>query len=94
MRTRRRLCMYWYPEVVFNPDREIKCVFLTVVVKTAALKEKYPDTLRAFVQKYNVRCNRSLAVIAAMNGLDLKAPPEDLEKNGLIADVEGALPVF
>ena len=78
--------MIWYPEVVFNAHKEIKCVFLSVVVKTTALKEKYPGGLRAYVQKYNVRCNRSLAVIVAMNGLDLKKPIEDLEKNGLIAD--------
>ena len=80
--------MYWYPEVVFNSDKEIKCVFLSVVVKTTALKEKYPGGLRAYVQKYNVRCNRNLAVIVAMNHLDLEEPIADLEKNGLIPDVD------
>ena len=78
--------MIWYPEVVFNAHKEIKCVFFTLAVKTAALKQKYLGGLKAFVQKYNVRCNRSLAVIVAMNGLDLKEPLADLKKNKLIAD--------
>jgi len=80
--------MSWYPEVVFNSHKEIKCVFLTLVVRTVALKEKYPGGLKAFVQRYNVHCNRNLAVIVAMKGLDLKEPNENLEKNGLIADMD------
>jgi hypothetical protein len=80
--------MSWYPEVIFTSHKEIKCVFLSVVVRTAALKKKYAGGLKAFVQKYNVRCNRNLAVIVAMNHLDLEDPIADLEKNGLIADVD------
>ena len=70
--------------IIFSSDDEIRCVFHTLVVKTESLKIKYPGGVRAFVEQYNGRCNKKLAVICGMGEEDLDDAFTDIENSGLI----------
>ena len=74
------------PQIMFDSDEEIRCVFLTLVVKVESLRKKYKEGIGKFLEKYGARCNRNLAYLCAMGGEDLNEPIMDLEKSGLTFD--------
>ena len=50
-----------YLQIVFSSQKQIHCSFITLAIKTEAIKQKHPDGLKYFVEKYSVKCNRELA---------------------------------
>jgi hypothetical protein len=69
--------------VLFVSAKELRCAFFSLVIKTDALRRKYEGGVRAFVEKYEARCNRDLVVLCAMSSDDLSEPILDLEGSGL-----------
>ena len=53
-----------------------------------AIKRKYKEGLKAFVERHSARCNRHLAVLCSMEPDDLNEPVLDLETNGLIGSYD------
>jgi hypothetical protein len=71
------------PKPVFDSDEEIRCVFITLVVKVESLRKKYRGGIGKFLDRYGARCNRKLAYLCTMGGEDLDEPIMDLQMNGL-----------
>ena len=71
------------PKLTFDSREEIRCVFLTLIVKAGSLRKKYKKGVRAFLERYGARCNRNLAYLFAMGGEDFDEPVMDLERSGL-----------
>jgi hypothetical protein len=71
------------PKPVFDSDEEIRCVFITLVVKVESLRKKYRGGIGKFLERYGARCNRKLAYLCTMGGEDLDEPIMDLQMNGL-----------
>ena len=68
----------------FTSERELRCVFYSLIVRIDAVRARYPGGLRAFVDKHHCRANRDLAVIVSMGGDNvLEKAIEDMESNGL-----------
>lgn len=65
--------------VVHDCSKELKCSFLTYVVRTDSIDAKFPGGLKAFAEKHGPRCNNDLAVICAMNNNDLEPVLQDLQ---------------
>ena len=63
--------------------KKMRCVFFTLVIRRAALKEKYEGGLRAFIDKYHARTNRYLVVMCVMSGAYLEEPCRDITNSGL-----------
>jgi hypothetical protein len=74
---------YARPQLLFESEKEVRCAFYSLVIKTDALRRKYEGGVRAFVEKYEARCNRDLVVLCAMSPDDLSEPILDLEGSGL-----------
>ena len=72
-----------YMRMAHTSSKEMRCVFFTLVIKRAALKEKYEGGSSAFVEKYHARTNRHLTLMCAMSGAYLGEPCGDIIKNGL-----------
>ena len=68
---------------MFDSDEEIRCVFLTLIVKVESLRKAYKEGLGKFLKRHDAQCNRNLAYLCAMGGEDLNEPIMDLEKSGL-----------
>ena len=77
--------------LVFDANDEIYCVFFTMVVKIAALMEKYEGGLHKFMEKHEARCNRELVVLVAMSAAYLSDATEDLEEAGFVHGEDYAL---
>ena len=71
------------PKLMFDSDEEIRCAFLTLVVKVESLRKKYKEGIGKFLERHGARCNRYLAYLCAMGGEDLDEPVLDLQMNGL-----------
>ena len=71
--------------VVFEEDREIACVFHTIVIRNTALAEKYPGGLKAFTEKHLAKCNRDLTVFCDM-GSDIGDVWRELVDHGLVPE--------
>ncbi len=70
--------------LIFNANREIECVFFTLIVKTEALNKNYPGGAKAFAEKHEAKFNRSLLVLYAMAmGYHAEAA-EELYNSGLV----------
>jgi len=70
--------------LTYTADRELMCVFSTLIVKTEALKEKFDGGLSAFLEKYHANCNRELAVLCEMATCYLDDAVIDIDDNGLV----------
>ena len=71
------------PKLMFDSEEEIRCAFLTLVVKVESLRKKYKEGMGKFMERHGARCNRNLAYLCAMGGEDLDKPVLDLQMNGL-----------
>jgi hypothetical protein len=74
---------YAPPHLLFESEKEVRCAFFSLVIKTGALRRKYEGGVRAFVERYHARCNRDLVFLCAMSSDDLSEPILDLESSGL-----------
>jgi len=74
----RRNAMY----VVHRSQKEIKCVFCTVIVRNQALMEKYFGGVRAFTGNHKASCNVDISSTFHM-GDGVNVVCADLEKNQL-----------
>ena len=72
-----------YMRMVHTSSKEMRCVFFTLVIKRAALKEKYEGGSSAFMEKYHARTNIHLVVMCEMSGDYLDKACGDIIKNGL-----------
>ena len=72
-----------YMRMAHTARKEMRCVFFTLVIKRAALKEKYEGGSSAFVEKYHARTNRHLALMCAMSWDYLGEPCGDIIESGL-----------
>ena len=70
--------------LVFDANDEIYCVFFTMVVKIAALTEKYEGGLKGFLDNHYGFFNREILVLIKMCGCYLDDALEDLEKSGFV----------
>jgi hypothetical protein len=48
--------------LVFDSQEQLKCGFLSIVVKNRSLATFYPGGVRRFIERFSSRCNRSLTV--------------------------------
>ena len=77
--------------LVFDANEEVYCVHFTMVVKIAALKEKYEGGLHKFMERHAARCNRELVVLVAMSAAYLSDATEDLKEAGFVHGEDFAL---
>ncbi len=70
------------PWLTFDDTEEIESAFITLVVKMNALQEKYRGGLREFTQRYQIRCNKKIAVMCSMSDHDILACIEELNRQG------------
>jgi len=70
------------PQLKFDSSKEIRCVFLTLVVRVDSLRKKYKEGIGKFLKRHGARCNRELAYLCTMGGEDLDEPIMDLQRNG------------
>ena len=82
---------YAQPQLLFEAEKEIRCAFLSLVIKTDALRRKYGGGVRAFVEKYQARCNRDLVVLCSMGPEELNDPLHDIEQSGLDGEEDFAV---
>lgn len=55
----------------YSTRKEFRCTMLTIVFKTAALREKFPGGVRKFGKDYYIQYNRDIAVHSEMgSGID------------------------
>ena len=74
---------YARPHLLFESEKEVRCAFYSLVIKTDALRRKYGGGVRAFVERYQARCNRDLVVLCSMGPEELNDPLHDIEESGL-----------
>jgi hypothetical protein len=82
---------YARPQLLFESEVKMRCAFLSLVIKTDALRRKYEGGVRAFVEKHQAHCNRDLVVLCAMCPEDLNDPLLDIEKSGLDGEEDFAI---
>ena len=70
--------------MVFSSAKGIYCAFFSIAVKAEALQQKFNGGFKRFVEKHGCDCNRELAVIFAMDPIDLDDPIIDLKEAGLV----------
>jgi len=68
--------------IQYTPEKEIRCVFYTLIVRNQALEEKYRGGLRGFLKKYGGVYNDEILTICYM-AWEFDADIADLEANGL-----------
>jgi hypothetical protein len=71
------------PHLLFESEARMRCAFYSLVIKTGALRRKYEGGMRAFVEKYQARCNRDLVALCSMGPEELNDPLHDIEESGL-----------
>ena len=69
--------------MVHTSRKEMRCVFFALVIRRAALKEKYEGGLPAFMDKYHAKANKHLVVRCVMSGAYLDEPCRDITNSGL-----------
>jgi hypothetical protein len=69
----------------YNPEKEFKCVFFTLVIRNQALENKYPGGHIAYPIKYGGEYNDQITLNSFM-APEFDEEIEDLEQNGLIAN--------
>ena len=74
----------------YTPEKELRCVFITLVIRNQALEKKYPGGHSAFLDKYGGEHNDEITLNVFMAG-DYGLQVEDLEKNGLVANEDFVL---
>jgi hypothetical protein len=79
------------PNLLFESKEEVRCVFYSLVIRTGALRRKYQGGIRAFVEKYQARCNRDLVVLCSMGPEELDGPLHDIEDSGLDGEEDFAV---
>jgi hypothetical protein len=82
---------YAPPHLLFESEKEIRCTFFSMVIKTAALRRKYEGGIKAFAERYQARCNRDLVVLCRMRSEELSDPLHDIEQSGLHGEEDFAL---
>ena len=50
----------------YSTRKKFRCIMLTIIIKTEALKEKYPGGVRKFGKDYYIQYNRDIAVHCEM----------------------------
>ena len=68
----------------YTSDSEIKCTFITLVIRNQPLEEKYPGGLHAFVEKHASLYNENITSIIAMLDTDIADNVAELIDNGLV----------
>ena len=69
--------------LLYTTQRKLRCVFYSLVIKTQALKQKYPGGIRGFGKKEGGRYNKQITVCCYM-GSDVDDACLDLKEKGLI----------
>lgn len=59
------------PQSIYTADKEIKCVFFSLVIRRDALDEHYSGGARAFLERHGGYYNDRLVVMCVMGGGDL-----------------------
>jgi len=59
------------------------CCFYTLVIRNAAITEKFSGGLRVFLAKYRVQCNNEIAVECSMADGETFEIIDEIEKCGL-----------
>jgi hypothetical protein len=70
-------------------EKEMKCVFFSLVVRNQAIEKKYQGGLMAFLKKHiGSEYNDDITTICALSGGDLDEPLKDLQENGFDDEVD------
>jgi len=76
------------PRLIYTNENEIPCCFYTVVVKTDALKTRFPGGVNEFSSFYTATFNDHIAAYCTMSGADLEEVVEALEEAGLVCETD------
>ncbi len=58
------------PFLMYQSAGELRCAFITIVVKNEALKAKYPGGIEAYARKFHARFNDRITVTCSMGEID------------------------
>ena len=71
------------PFVAYTARNRMSCAFYTLVIRNAALSEKFNGGLDGFIKKYSAECNHDIVVDCSMSGDDTMQIIDDIVKYGL-----------
>ena len=75
--------MNYHMRMIYTSDKELKCVFSSLVIRVEALRAKYKGGVAAFAEKHCAVCNRNIVAYSAMSDMYLEKPIRDLLESGL-----------
>ena len=71
------------PFIAYKAIDRMPCAFYTLVIRNAAITEKFVGGLSVFLSKYRVQCNREIAVDCSMADGETLEIIDEIEKCGL-----------
>jgi hypothetical protein len=71
--------------MVYTPDKELDCTFLTLAIRNQALEQNYPGGLMGYLRKNGGYYNDDITTHGCMDPDDC-VEYEDLVKNGLVEE--------
>ena len=77
-------CWKKEPFLMYQSAEELRCTFITIVVKNEALKVKYPGGIKAYARQFRARFNDKIAVTCYMG--EIEDNIQALKNHGISAD--------